>query len=285
MTQSDGLIAEASRTFNIDGLQPITQGGQKSVLRGWRDGASVVMKVVFLQPPYHEHMLERAHREVGLLSSINSPHVVRVLSPLTLLPAPSTQTIRDAEAAAWLEEELDGQDLAELLGGPWSWDAVRQMLRQLALGLAELHSRRVVHRDLSAGNVRRTANGVWKVLDPGLAKHLSKITITGMFQPGTPGFRTPEHVPGGLTPNPASDVFGLGILAYIALTAQFPVDPSGNEDEYNRRLQEEQCLSVGELRPDLSPPEVQLIDRMLQRQSARRYLDAAEFLDAIDTVS
>jgi eukaryotic-like serine/threonine-protein kinase len=38
--------------------------------------------------------------------------------------------------------------------------------------------------------------------------------FTGTFQPGTAGFRSPEHVPGG-DPTPASDIFGLGILGLL----------------------------------------------------------------------
>lgn len=281
MSSPESLIAEAARVLAIHDLSQLARGGQKVVFRGVHGGRPAVLKVVFLQAPYHEHMLERARREVNLLASIDSPHVVRVLSDLALLPAVNASSTNDVRATAWLEEELDGQDLSTLLGGPWSWDAVLHMIRDLALGLNELHTRKVVHRDLSAGNVRRTEAGVWKVLDPGLAKHLSEVTITGIFQPGTPGFRTPEHVPGAIGPNPSSDIFGLGILAFIALTGRFPIEPGEDDAEYNRRLHEEQCISVGELRPDLSTEETQLVDQMLQRQSARRFLDAAELLDAI----
>jgi serine/threonine protein kinase len=280
----DELATEAAQTFGVTEVSPITSGGQKSVFRGRRDRQPVVMKIVYLRAPYHENMLERARREVALLSSIDSPYVVRVLSDLALLPNSDHRSISDVEAAAWLEEELDGQDLSEMLGGNWPWETVSHMVRDLASGLKELHSRRVIHRDLSAGNVRRTSSGVWKVLDPGLAKHLSEVTITGVFQPGTPGFRTPEHVPGGIGPNTASDIFGLGILAYVALSGTLPIDPGADDADYNRRLHEEQCISIQEHRPDLTTSQAQLIDRMLQRQSARRFLDAAELLDAIESL-
>lgn len=276
MSDIDVLLRKATSQLGIGDLAPLTRGGQKFVYRCRLGTRPAILKLIVLQPPFHENMLERARREVKLLASIDNDHIVKALTELHVLgDLPAAP-----EGACWLEEELDGTDLSQLLGGPWSWDEVHRMLVDLALGLECLHEKEVVHRDLSPGNVRQTADGHWVVMDPGLARHLAKTSITGMYQPGTPGYRTPEHVPDG-EPTPASDVFGLGILAYQALTATLPVLPGGDESEYHRRLREEQAPSAALARPDLSAEQAALVDRMLQRQPARRYLDATELLQAL----
>lgn len=145
----------------------------------------------------------------------------------------------------------------------------------MAEALAACHDLEVVHRDLSPGNVRRTDDGHFVLMDPGLARHLAKTALTGAFQPGTQGWRSPEHVPGG-DPMPASDVFALGILGFFALSRTFPVDPSVGQEAYDRALVEEQVPSIASLVTGLSPELVEVIDTCLRRQPARRYLDGAE---------
>jgi serine/threonine protein kinase len=183
------------------------------------------------------------------------------------------------EAVCWVEELLDGEDLRDLVGTyPWSAKEVWALLRDTATGLAACHELDVVHRDLSPGNVRRRADGRFVVMDPGFARHLTKAALTGIYQPGTPGYITPEHVPGG-QPTPASDVFGLGILAFQALTGTLPINPNRDEAEYYEELRRGQAPPVESLRADLPDALTQVVDRCLQRQAARRYLDAAELLD------
>lgn len=151
------------------------------------------------------------------------------------------------------------------------------MILDVAAGLSACHDLDVVHRDLSPGNVRRRDNGRFALMDPGFARHLSRTALTGVYQPGTPGFCSPEHVPGG-HPTPASDVFGLGILAFYALTSQLPIPYTGDEGTYWDALRDTSAPRVRSVRPDVPEILAAVIDRCLQRQAARRYLDAGELL-------
>src|SRR5690606_31981705 len=126
----------------------------------------------------------------------------------------------------------------------------------------------------------RRVDGRFVLMDPGLARHLARTAITGAFQPGTAGWRSPEHVAGG-DPVPASDVFSLGLLAYYALTGQFAIDPHGSMTDYDRRLTETQAASVSLLNSQISPELAGVVDRCLQRQPARRFIDGSELLASI----
>ncbi len=90
-------------------------------------------------------------------------------------------------------------------------------------------------------------------------------------------------MPGG-DPTPASDIFALGILAFFALTGTFPIDPNGDQAEYDRRLVEQQARSVATLLPGISPQLCEVVDTCLSRQPARRYLDGAELKSALDSL-
>jgi serine/threonine protein kinase len=278
MAVDDALVAEAVTAFQALIIRPLKDGGQKAVRVVAVDGEERVLKVIQLGNTSPES-LQRASREVDLLLSIDSEHVVRAASDLVLLRDPPV-------GAAWLEELLDGDDLSEQVGRPWSCaDAVR-LGHQVALGLAELHDRRVVHRDLSPNNIRCKANGQYVVMDPGYARHelLPAITIAG--HPGTYEFLSPEHLnalPSG--PTAFSDVFCVGILLYLALTGSVPIPFSGDAQEYAERLRTVQHRDLEHHRADLPEELVAIVRTCLHRQPARRYRNARELAAALEEVT
>jgi serine/threonine protein kinase len=269
---------EVAKALGVTNLSPLRPGGQKRVFAAKRGSENVVLKAVEVLPPRQAEVLERASREVALLARVSSSagrRIVSVRSGLATVGNPAAPS-----AVGWLEEMLDGKDLRDLLGQKWSRDEALGLVQGVTEALSYLHDLEVVHRDLSPGNVRRRGDGTWTLLDPGLARHLAELSLTGLYQPGTPGFRSPEQVPGG-APDTYSDVYCVGILAFAALTAELPVDPCGAEDAYFKRLVQQQPVSVKTLRSDLDDEFAAIIDRCLNRQPARRYLDAAELLDAL----
>ena len=269
------LIAEVERITGVSNVRPLVPGGQKHVARAELSGREVVIKVIELSGPHADVILERARREVDLLQRIDHPNVVRVLTGLLQVGGPSLV------AVAWLEEFLDGEDLRARIGALWTWSEARAMGLDVARGLEAMHTRRVVHRDLSPGNIRCTSSGSYVIMDPGVARHIEESTLTGLFQPGTPGHMSPEHA--SLTrPTPASDVFALGILLYQVLSGSLPFPVGKDFDAYRVALRDDQAPSIGTVRKDLSPPQVAFVDRCLHRQSARRYLDGSELGAALE---
>lgn len=272
--QLDELITEVSNRLGLEDATPLTRGAQKIVLKGLLAGAPAVAKIVLVPDGgLGDEVVTRAEREVELLAAVDSPHVVRILTD-------AIQIGDRPDAICWAEEWLSGGDLHQHLDAPWSEDEVWRLLTDVASGLSACHELSVVHRDLSPSNVRRTDEGKFVLMDPGLARHLEKTALTGQFQPGTPGFMSPEHVPGG-QPLPASDVFVLGVLSFYALTGRLPIEVGAYGDEYYGRLRDDSCPDVAAERPDVSETLAAVINRCLNKQPARRYLDGGELVEAI----
>lgn len=263
--------------LSVSALEPMAQGGQKYVFGCKLETALAVVKVVMLPTgPDHLHVLERAQREVEVLAAIDSPRVVRVLSEVVEL-----EFAEEVSAVAWVEERLDGCDMRDTLSKTWQYDRCARLIVHMSEALSALHDIDVVHRDLSPANIRELSNGSFVLMDPGLARHLAKSALTGVFQPGTPGHRSPEHIPGGDI-QPVSDIFALGILAYQALTGALPIDPSGPEDDYYRRLRDHDSPLIESSCHDIPTPLRDVINRCLKRQPARRFLDGLELLEELE---
>ncbi|MED5814549.1 serine/threonine-protein kinase [Mycolicibacterium sp. 050232] len=259
------FVTDACVALGVTAVRALVPGGQKQVhVVVDASGNESVLKLIDLGAASDPAALQRARREVELLRSIDHPNVVKVRSELRELGSPPL-------AAFWLEEFLDGQDL-RYFGGGWSADQLIALGKDVSAGLGALHAMKVIHRDLSPGNVQRLSSGRFVVMDPGFAKHTLRSGLTIGGQPGTPGFMTPEHLQAySGAPTAASDVFGCSALVYLAATGQPPVPYKGDDAEYLRRLRTAQHVPLAQARSDLAAPLVDVIERGLHPQPARRY--------------
>lgn len=269
------LVEAAEAALHVTKVRNLGAGGQRAVFEVDHNGHRLVMKVLAVTAA-EPQTLKRAEREVRALAEMDNPHLVRMASSLVELDTPTA-------GAAWLEEFLDGEDLDKRVGSPWAWNDAAQLGRHVAIGVGAGHRRGIVHRDLSARNIRALDDGTYKVLDFGFARHtlLSGVTVVG--QPGTPGFMSPEHLHGySGAPTPASDIFSVGILMHLALTGELPIPWKGDDADYARRLSSATIPDLGSLRPDLEAPRVQLVRRCLHRQPARRFLNGDRLAQAFE---
>src|ERR1700759_1972585 len=99
-------------------------------------------------------LVDHFMREFHALSSLHHPRIIEVYDYGV-----------DKSTPYYTMELLDGQDLRDLSPLPYR-DACSH-LRDVASSLALLHARRLLHRDVSPRNVRRTSDGGVKLLDFG----------------------------------------------------------------------------------------------------------------------
>jgi hypothetical protein len=114
------------------------------------------------------------------------------------------------------------------------WRELCLVVLQVLAGLAALHQDGIVHRDVKPDNVivQRTLGDEFHVtlLDLGFAWVPPERNLTGAPEPtrqvyGTDRFIAPELLGGGL-PEPRNDLYSVGALMYLMLTAQSVPDLS-----------------------------------------------------------
>jgi serine/threonine protein kinase len=120
-------------------------------------------------------------------------------------------------------EYVAGPSLAAVLAerGTLPAGRVLDLIVQAAAALACAHAAGIVHRDMKPGNVLIDGGRV-KIADFGIARAVGAVPVTRAGQVmGTPAYLSPEQV-AGLPATPASDLYGLGMIAYECLTGRPP---------------------------------------------------------------
>jgi hypothetical protein len=154
-------------------------------------------------------------------------------------------------------------------------DEVAGIGRQIASALAHLHGLGLVHRDVKPGNILLAHDGDARLCDMGLTRPLEQgttLTQTEMVV-GTPAYMAPEQGLGReLTA--ASDVYGLGMTLYQALTGSVPLTSETAVATLTRR-QRESAPPVRYARPEAPRWLARLIARMLEPRPLDRPSAAA----------
>jgi serine/threonine-protein kinase len=174
-----------------------------------RTGSPAAIKL--LRPPKadDDKVWERFAREAEIVASLSSPHVVRVL-----------EVGEEGSLPFIAMERLWGKDLAQLLREQPTLDPrlVAQMVVHCAEGLAAAHARAIVHRDVKPHNLFLCDDGVWKVLDFGVARLFDGSQTMTKNLVGTPGYMAPEQLGAEGAADHRTDIHALAVVTYRALT-------------------------------------------------------------------
>ena len=158
----------------------------------------------------------RLRREAQAVALLNHPAIVQV-----------HDIVEEDGVDHVVMEYVDGMPLSSFLDeqSPQLTE-ILQLAQDIAAGLAEAHSKGIVHRDLKCENILVTPNGRAKILDFGLAKQIwpddgdDSLSVEGMLI-GTSLAMSPEQAEGRPVDH-RSDLFALGILLYEMLSGQNP---------------------------------------------------------------
>ena len=176
------------------------------------DGAPVALKVASPDLAGDDTFRRRFEREARIAASVVHPHIVDVVE------------VGEADGRPFLASRLvEGRTLAERIAdGRLAPPAVVRVVAELASALDVLHERGLVHRDVKPANVILDHDGRALLADFGLARSADDTVLT---QPGrvsgTVDYLAPELIRGEPA-SPASDVYGLGCLAYECVSGTPP---------------------------------------------------------------
>jgi dienelactone hydrolase len=277
-------LASGARLGPYEVTSLIGAGGMGEVYeaRDTRLDRTVAIKVLPPTVAADRERRARLEREAKTIAGLNHPHICTL------------HDVGEHEGSMFLVmEHVAGETLAERLRqGPLPLARAVAIATEIADALAAAHQQGVIHRDLKPGNVMVTPDGRVKVLDFGLAKHLSErshpdteaatasgpphepsLTEQGVVV-GTLSYLSPEQVEGRPL-DARSDVFAFGSVLYELLTGRRAFQGDSRISTMAAILHDTP-VRAGEQRAGVPHALETIVSRCLEKSREARYASAAE---------
>jgi serine/threonine protein kinase len=263
------LDGGAPQTYELG--EQLGQGAMGSVHRAYDPalGRWVALKV--LEGDGHEARWKRFLREAQTVAALTHPGLVP-LHGAGLLNGRPCLVLGLVDQARTLDQAWRGAALAVRL----------DLLQQICGAMGAAHAGGVVHRDLKPDNVLVDGAGQAFVTDFGVALVVGseRMTRTGAVV-GTIATMAPEQIAGRRDQvGPASDVWALGVLLYLALTERLPF-AGATMHETMARIAQSAKEAPRALDPTLPPALEAVCLRCLEPDPAQRYPDASALGEAL----
>ncbi|XP_068647647.1 mitogen-activated protein kinase kinase kinase 3-like isoform X1 [Aristolochia californica] len=156
--------------------------------------------------------LRQLNQEITLLSQLSHPNIVRYHG----------SELAEDTLSVYLEY-VSGGSIHKLLQeyGPFKEPVIQSYAGQILSGLAYLHGRNTVHRDIKGANILVDPNGEIKLADFGMAKHINTCGNVLSFK-GSPYWMAPEVIMNISGYNLAVDIWSLGCTILEMATSKPP---------------------------------------------------------------
>ncbi|HEX6292350.1 MAG TPA: protein kinase [Herpetosiphonaceae bacterium] len=174
---------------------------------------------------HDEESILRFSREAELTSQLRHQNIIQIYDHAT--PTNSfPYTVMELVSGGSLRQRI------EKVGKLPITEAV-SIFRQIGSALDYAHSRSIIHRDVSPGNILLDSSGNRALLtDFGIARRPNQHHTSTDIIMGTPGFFSPEHAQSATAVTTLSDLYGLGVILYYMLTGELPWETPPQHPDY-----------------------------------------------------
>ncbi|KAH1139713.1 hypothetical protein AAZX31_10G220500 [Glycine max] len=167
---------------------------------------------LFSDDPKSMESAKQFMQEIHLLSRLQHPNIVQYYGSETV----------DDKLYIYLEY-VSGGSIHKLLQeyGQFGELVIRSYTQQILSGLAYLHAKNTLHRDIKGANILVDPTGRVKLADFGMAKHITGQSCLLSFK-GTPYWMAPEVIKNSNGCNLAVDIWSLGCTVLEMATTKPP---------------------------------------------------------------
>lgn len=256
---------------NYQLVQKVGQGGMGLVYKGRQVSLDRIVAVKILNKSLCDNVefIKRFEREAKSIARINHPNIMAVYD------------FGQTDGLYYMVTEfIEGSSLSKQISDSvmMTVDRLAPLLVQCLAGLAHVGTTGIVHRDIKPDNILITLDGIAKIADFGLAKDVSRndstdLTAVGLAM-GTPAYMSPEQCMGRKLDG-RSDIYALGVTAYLALTGEKPFTGQSSF-EIMTKQREFTPPPPRQLNPALPKEVSDLVMRMLAKNPQDRFKDSED---------
>lgn len=204
-------------------------------------------------------------KEAKIVAGLRHPNIVEIYS-----------VVAQGGDVYLVFEFVEGKTVYDLLSerSRLSLQETKAIMTPVCQALDFAHGRMVIHRDLKPANIMVNVQGVVKVMDFGVARHVPDAAAAAGSAPvviGTPLYMAPEAENGILCRE--TDIYALGAMTYEMLTGRPPFPAGATMGQKVAR----DYSRLSSLVPGLNPAADDLMAAALESDYRRRLHSAGEF--------
>lgn len=213
-----------------------------------------------------QQLMDQFYTEIKTLKSLQHPNIIKLYDVFI------------TEDKIYIVMELmSGGELFDYVvqKGTLTEEEASRIVRKVTSALVYMHSKNVIHRDMKPENLllahkpRSSHDIEVKIIDFGLSKILSDGPIASSFL-GTRGYLAPEMIQ-RMDYTKSVDAWALGVIIFVLLCGCLPFDDDCQSIPNSPDLRSKFTLRFPRWAKDLSPSAKDLLNRLLDIDSRRRY--------------
>ena len=273
--QAEAKLPEVGESLaGVKLLERVDESGRGAVYRGQRaaDGAPRAVKVWRLGKDLNRDDVARFETAALSATKLDDPGILKIFEA-------GEEAGRHFVVSEWVE----GQTLRKLVEakGPLPVDRAAKVLLAGLRSLDAAHREKLLHKNVTPGNLFVTAGDAVKIGEFGICKDygVSLETVRGNVI-GSPDYLAPEQCQ-GLKSDERTDLFSLGATLYYALAGKKPFEGDSTVSLVVKRLTSD-AKPLREVAPKVPKELAEIVAKLMARKPEDRYRTAKETIAAVE---
>lgn len=275
MTKASWIGQTIGGRYEIQEL--LGQGGMSAVYKANDPNLRRVVAVKLIHPHLssNEEFIRRFGEEATAVATLRHPNIIQVYD-----------FSNDDDTYYIVFEFIPGETLQGRLkrmntaGRPFDVGEAVDIAAKTADGLHYAHVKGLIHRDIKPANIILNVLGQPIIMDFGIAKIMggTQHTATGAVL-GTARYMSPEQIKGERI-DPRTDIYSLGVTLFEMLGGRPPYE-SDSAMTLMMMHMTDPIPDLRELRSDISPSLLAIVNKALAKNRADRYETGSEMAAAL----
>ena len=268
MDQPTWIGRSLNGRYKISAL--LGQGGMSAVYKASDPNLKRVVAIKLIHPHLSTDpdFIYRFKKEAAAVAAFRHPNIVQVYDFNV-----------DGEVYYMVLEYIPGETLQERLkelkssNQKMPTEQAIKIVIDICNAMGYAHKHGMIHRDIKPANIMLDVHGQAILMDFGIVKILDDEThtVTGAVV-GTARYMSPEVIRSEV-PDERSDIYSLGVTFFEMLNGNPPFNADSAMSLMMRHLNDP-VPDLRNLRPDVPPELVAIINKSLEKDRARRYRSA-----------